>query len=130
MVDYNASFQRHKFAKLYGSAALFKSKFYKMDKLVSNPNIKPLDYKSLYPIFVFDVSKQSKRLKTQVTDIQVKASFSANVPANTQANVVVISDRLLSFQSDGSKNDCNYVKKKNNLKFFSYIKNKHNEVSS
>jgi len=64
MVDYNTSFQRHKFAKLYGDAASFRSKFYNMDELVSNPNIKPLDYKSLYPIFVFDVSKQSERLKT------------------------------------------------------------------
>ena len=60
MVDYNASFQKHKFAKLYGNAASFRSKFYNMDELVSNPNIKPLDYKSLYPIFVFDVSKQTK----------------------------------------------------------------------
>ena len=103
MVDYNASFPRHNFARLYGDAASFRSKFYNMDELVSNPNIKPLDYKSLYPIFVFDVSKQSERLKTQVTDIQVRATFSANVPGNTQAYAVVISDRLLSFQSDGSK---------------------------
>jgi len=80
--------------KLYGDVASFRSKFYNMDELVSNPNIKPLDYKYLYPIFVFDVSKQSEK---------VKASFSANVPANTQAYAVVISDRLLSFQLDGSK---------------------------
>ena len=74
-----------------------------MDELFSHPNIKPLDYKSLYPIFVFDVSKQSERLKTEVTDIQVKASFGANIPTNTQAYAVVISNILLSFQSDGSK---------------------------
>ena len=103
MVDYNALFQGHKFVKLYGDAATFRSKFYNMDELVSNPNIKPLDNKSLYPIFVFDISKQIERLKTQVTDIQVKASFSANIPANTQAYAVVISDRLLSFQLDDSK---------------------------
>ena len=103
MVDYNVSFPKHHFARLYGDAASFRSKFYHMDELVSNPNMKPLSYKSLYPIFVFDVSKQSERLKTQVTDIQVKASFGANVPANTQAYAMVISDRELSFQSDGSK---------------------------
>lgn len=57
----------------------------------------------MYMIFVFDVSKQRERLKTQVTDIQVKAVFSVNVPANTQVYAVVISDWLLSFQSDGSK---------------------------
>jgi len=74
-----------------------------MDELVSNPNNKLLDYKSLYPILVFDVSKQSERRKTQVTDIQVRAAVSANVPANGQAYAVTISARLQSFLSDGSK---------------------------
>jgi len=77
-----------------------------------------------YPIFVYDISKRSERLKTQVADIQVKASFGANVSANTQAYAVVILDRLLSFQSDGSK--MTVV----NLKIFFYIQTKHNEVSS
>jgi len=44
MVDYNASFPRHKFVKLYSDVASFRSKFYNMDELVFNPNIKPLDY--------------------------------------------------------------------------------------
>ena len=74
-----------------------------MDELVSNPNITPSEFKSLYPVFVFDVSKLSERLNTQVTDVQIKTTFDKNVPANTQAYAVVISDRLLSFQSDGSK---------------------------
>ena len=74
-----------------------------MDELVSNPNITPLDYKSLFPLFVFDVSKQSERIKNSVTDIQIKAQFNANVAANTEAFAVVISDRMLKFQSDGNK---------------------------
>ena len=74
-----------------------------MDELVSNPNITPIDYKSLFPLFVFDVSKQSERIKNSVTDIQIKAQFNANVPANTEAFAVVISDRMLKFQSDGNK---------------------------
>ena len=63
-----------------------------MDELVSNPNITPSEYKSLYPVFVFDISKQSEILKTQITDIQIKAAFDENVPANTQAYAIVISD--------------------------------------
>ena len=55
-----------------------------------------------YPLFVFDVSKQSERLKTSVTDIQIKTQFGQNVPANTQAFAIVITDRMLSFQSDGN----------------------------
>ena len=74
-----------------------------MDELVSNPNITPSDYKDLFPIFVFDVSRQSEKLKNSVTDIQVKAYFNENVPANTEAFAVVISDRVVSFTSNGNK---------------------------
>ena len=74
-----------------------------MDELVSNQNITPLDYRKLYPLFLFDVFKQSERLKYSVTDIQIKAFFDANIPANTEAYAVIISDRLMNFQSDGNK---------------------------
>ena len=102
-VDYDISFDRNQFSRVYGDAALFRSKFFNMDELVSNPNITPVDYKSLYPLFLFDVSKQSERLKYSVTDIQIKAFFENNVPAGTEAYAVIISDRLINFQSDGNK---------------------------
>ena len=73
------------------------------DELVSNPNITPSDYKDLFPILVFDVSRQSEKLKNSVTDIQVKAYFNENVPANTEAFALVISDRIVSFTSNGNK---------------------------
>jgi len=62
----------------------------------------------LFPIFVFDVSKQSEKLKNSVTDTQIKAHFSANVAANTEAFAVVISDKSLIFQSDGQKMQVEY----------------------
>ena len=51
-----------------------------MDELISNPNFTPLEYKLLYPLFLFDVSKQSEKLKYSTTDIQIKMHFNANVP--------------------------------------------------
>jgi len=74
-----------------------------MDELITQSNISPIDYKSLYPLFVFDVSKQSEQLKTSVVDIQIEADFDQAVPAGKQAYAVVISDKLLTFQSDGNK---------------------------
>ena len=74
-----------------------------MDDLVSNPNITPSDYRSLFPIFLSDVSKQSEKLKFSTTDIQIKMDFNEVVPANTIAYAVIISDRLINFQSDGNK---------------------------
>ena len=101
--DYNISFLNQKYSRVYGDVAEFRSKFYNMDELISNPNISPSDYKDLYSLFLFDVSKQSERLKYSTTDIQIKMHFNRNVPANTQAYAVIISDRLINFQSDGNK---------------------------
>ena len=74
-----------------------------MDELISNPNSTPLEYRTLYPLFLFDVSKQSERLKYSTTDIQIKIEFNDNVPAGTEAYAVTISDRLINFQSDWNK---------------------------
>ena len=57
--DYNISFfLSQKYSRVYGDAAEFRSKFFNMDELISNPNFTPLEYKLLYPLFLFDVSKQ------------------------------------------------------------------------
>ena len=101
--DYNISFLAQKFSRVYGDAAEFRTKFFNMDELVSNPNIIPSDYRGLYTLFLFDVSKQSEKLKYSTTDIQIKMHFSVGVPANTHAYAVIISDRLINFQSDGNK---------------------------
>ena len=101
--DYNISFDRQNFSRAYGDAADFRSKFFNMDELISNPNITPSDYRNLYPLFLFDVSKQSEKLKYSTTDIQVKMFFCAGIPLNTQVYGVIISDKLINFQSDGNK---------------------------
>ena len=63
-VDYNLSLAKRKFSRVYGDAALFGVKFFGMDELISQSNITPGDYKTLYPLFTFDVSKQ--KIKTQI----------------------------------------------------------------
>ena len=92
--DYNISFLAQKFSRVYGDAAEFRSKFFNMDELISNLNINSSDYKILYPLFLFDVSKQSEKLKYSTSDIQIKMHFCPNV---------TISDRLINFQSDGNE---------------------------
>ena len=101
--DYNISFPAQRFSRVYGDTADFRSKFFNMDELVSNPNFTPFEFKTLYPLFLFDVSKQSEKLKYSTTDIQIKMHFNPGLAANTQAYGVIISDRLINFQSDGSK---------------------------
>ena len=108
--DYDINFNENRFCRIYGDSSTFRKKFYNMDELVSNHNINPVDYRNLYPIFVFDVTKQSEKLKTAVSDIHVKMRFNTNPaldrdnnPQNVMAYAVIISDRLFHFVSDGSK---------------------------
>ena len=101
--DYENDFTNNNYSRIYGDAASFRKKFYNMDELVSNSGINPVNYKDLFPLFVFDVSKQSEKLKTSVSDIHIKASFNGNPGADTMAYAVIISDRLFHFVSDGSK---------------------------
>ena len=107
-VDYKISFPRFQFSRAYGDAALFRTKFYNMNELISNPNFTPAEYKELYPLFVFDVSKQSDRLQYSTTDIQISIDFEPNPPANTIGYAVLLSDRLAHFQSDGQKFNFDY----------------------
>ena len=65
---------------MYGDAAFFGVKFFGMDELITQSNITPSDYKTLYHLFTFDVSKQKEKLKSFVVDIQIKANFSKMVP--------------------------------------------------
>ena len=101
--DYNITFLKKKFSRAYGDVAEFRSKFFNMDELISSPNINPSYYRDLYPLFLFDVSKQGEKLKYSTTDIQVKMYFNRGIPNNTQVYGVIISDRLINFQSDGNK---------------------------
>ena len=97
------SFSNEKFSRVYGDAALFEVKFFGMDELITQSNITPSDYKTLYPLFTFNVGNQKVKLKSSVVDIQIKANFTENFPANTRSFPLVISDKMLSFQPDGKK---------------------------
>ena len=97
-VDYNLSFSNQNYSRVYGDAALYGVKFFGMDELITQSNITLSVYKTLYPLFTFDVSKQKEKLKYSVVDIQTKVNFTDNVPANTKAFALVISDKMLSFQ--------------------------------
>ena len=102
-LDYDLDFPTQKIGRAYGDVAEFRSKFFNINELISNPCISAYEYKNLYPLFLFDVSKQSERLKYSTTDIQVKVTFEGNPNAGTEGYAVIISDRLINFQSDGNK---------------------------
>ena len=102
-IDLNTDFAKYHFDNVYRNLVEFRQKYYGLDHLVSNATVDPFGYKDLFPLFVFDVSKQSERLKLGVVDITVEMMFGGNVEDNTFVYALMISDRKLKFQSDGKK---------------------------
>ena len=102
-VDYDLDFPNNKFSRAFRDAAKFDNRLYGVSDIIAQPNLTALNYKSICPLFVFDVSKQAERLKSTVLDVQIKATFNSNVSAGTIAYAVVLSDKLLRIKSDGSR---------------------------
>ena len=65
----------------YAGVYIFANRYYGIDNLLSGSGENPSIFKSLCPIHVFNVSKQSERL-SGVVDLTVRMEFSANVPAD------------------------------------------------
>ena len=60
-MDMATDFAKEQYAGVYKSFYDFASKFYAIDNLLGGSAVSPVEFKSLYPIHIFDVSKQSER---------------------------------------------------------------------
>ena len=102
-VDYDLDFNNNKYSRAYRDAAKFDNRLHGVSEIIAQPNLSALNYRYICLLFVFDVSKQAESLKSSVLDVQIKATFNSNVPGDTQAFAVILSDKLLRIKSDGSR---------------------------
>ncbi|XP_065658206.1 uncharacterized protein LOC136082713 [Hydra vulgaris] len=101
--NYNLSFPNMKITRAYRHASNFAEDYYNISNLISLCGITPSDYRDLYPIMYFDVSKQSESMKDKTVDIRLKAEFNTPVPANTVIYALIISDRIAKITSNGNR---------------------------
>ena len=101
--DVTADFAKHKFVEYYKMFSNFSQDYYGLDPLTSGTSMDLLTYKKLFPIFYFDVSKQTERFDQSVVDVTVRMKFGANIPDNVIAHALIISDCRIIFKSDGKK---------------------------
>ena len=101
--DVVADFPAHKYVEYYKMFTDFTREYYGLDPLTCSNWIDIITYKEEYPIFYFDVSKQSERLKEGVVDVMVRIKFQKETPEHVRAHALIISDRRMKFQSDGNK---------------------------
>ena len=102
-VDYQVDFKKNQYNCLYREFHQFLEKYHGINASVTQTSVDPVAFKHLYPLIVFDVSRQSERISSAIVDITIQCNFHANVADNTKAYCLVISDRRLKFKSDGSK---------------------------
>jgi hypothetical protein len=95
------NFALNKYAELYNMFDNFKKEYYGYNSLSGGTQVNYSTFESLYPIIVFDVRRQSERLKYGVVDIKLKCKFHQGIPANTMAHAIILSDRFYKLKSDG-----------------------------
>ena len=103
-IDVNSNFKLNQYTGWYKRFMDFKRSFYGVDKMVSCTGIDIKDYKDLYPLYVFDASRQVETQgNSSVLDISVNMNFNAGIKADTQAFALVISDRKLKIEVGGKR---------------------------
>ena len=102
-IDYHADFTTNHYNCLYREFYQFLGKYFGISDSVTQTAVDPVEYKHLFPLIVFDVSRQSEKIASAVVDITIQCFFHENVAASTKAYCLLISDRLLKFKSDGTK---------------------------
>ena len=96
------NFSANQYSKAYNNAAKFRELFDGTPELFSHFGINPIDFKTLYPLFVFDVSNQIPKTISSVVEVVFNVKFAA-APANTTAYCLSISDKIFDLKGDGSK---------------------------
>ena len=97
------NFGENYYSKAYNNVAKFRELFDGTPELFSHFGINPIDFKTLYPLFVFDVSNQIPKTISSVVEVVFNVKFRANPPANTTAYALTISDKIFDLKGDGSK---------------------------
>ena len=97
------NFDANRWVLAYQNATEFRRKMDGTPEMFSHAGINPIDFRDLYPLYVFDVSHQVPKLRSGVVDVLIRVKFHANPPAGTTAYLLTISDKVINLQSDGTK---------------------------
>jgi hypothetical protein len=100
-MDTPIDFPTNDYSEVYERFDNYKKEKFRFNSLIGGTQVSYPAFKSLFPIFIFDVRKQGEKLASGVIDLQLKVSFSEAVPANTRVYAAIESDRVYKLASDG-----------------------------
>ena len=97
------NFHENNFSKAYKNAANFRELYDGTPDLFSHFGITPIQFKNIYPLYVFNVSNQIPKTISAVVEVVFNVKFRENPPGNTTAYCLTISDKIFDLKGDGSK---------------------------
>ena len=104
------NFGANQYSKAYNNVAKFRELYDGTPELFSHFGINPIDFKTLYPLFVFNVSNQIPKTISAVVEVVFNVKFKTNPAINraggpqlTTAYCLTISDKIFDLKGDGSK---------------------------
>ena len=83
--DVIADFKKHRYVEYYKMFTEFARYYYGLDPLTVGNVVDIITYKDEFPVFYYDVTKQSERVIQSVLDIKIRGRFAENVGANVVA---------------------------------------------
>ena len=83
----------------------FKEDYYGFNSLIGGSQVNQATFRTLFPIFAFDLRKQADGVSSNTVNMTVQFYFHGAIPPDTLAYAAIISDRL--FKLDSIKN-CQY----------------------
>lgn len=98
--DCYLSFPNNQVIRACRGVATLSTKLCGTNQLIADSNISPIEYQHLFPLFVFNISKQEQKLKLSLVDIKIEATCDENVPTGTRAYALNFSGRICKFKSD------------------------------
>ena len=96
-------FPQNQYSKAYNNVAKFRELFDGTPELFSHFGINPIDFKTLYPLLVFDVSNQIPKTISSVVEVVFNVKFRVAPLAGATAYALTISDKIFDLKGDGSK---------------------------
>ena len=97
----NIDYTKRRIAGAYKTITDFITNYYGIPE--NQSSISVTEYSTLFSLHIIDLTKQPERIKLGVMDLTVRATFRAAIDKTTQAFALVLSDRILKFESDGNK---------------------------
>lgn len=98
--DIEIDYSEDKYSRIFKQTYDFKRKFYDTDDAIS---FSMLTFKSLYPIYVIDISKHEDRTNMSAMDIKIKATFDSAPGTGVEVFATLISDNEMNLESSGKR---------------------------